>query len=268
MNLQQARIVLRPRKAAEIFDLTLRWCTSVGGALYLRLGAALLLPAALGCYALRIVGEQPWEVVWLVAVGLAMVLQGPFTIAASRLMFEPSVTAWAVVRQFVSRLGAYLVALVLTRMLQALGLLVVVALPWTWAAGAFVHEAVLLEGHGALAGVRRSSRFASGQYGTVLWMGMGLLTALLLSIVAADQGGGVLFDFVLQVGRPFESLFDDGGSLTAMLGFFAAVPFLASVRFLHYIDARTRRDGWDLQFSFFALILAQQGHEAGLEARR
>ena len=34
------------------------------------------------------------------------------------------------------------------------------------------------------------------------------------------------------------------------------------------IDARTRRDGWDLQFSFLALVLAQERSEAGLEASR
>lgn len=272
MNLQQARIVLRPRKAAETFDLALRWCFSVGGTLYLRLAAVLLLPAALACYALRVFGEQPWPMVWTLAVGLAMVLQGPFTIAASRLMFEPRVTARAVLRQFVSRLPAYLVALVVTRILQGIGLLVFLAWPWTWAAGAFVHEAVLLEGQGAFAGVRRSSKFVSGQYGTVLWMGMGLLCVLAMCVVAADQAGAVLFDFVLQVGRPFEALLEHGGSLTAVLGFFAAVPFMVSVRFLQYIDARTRRDGWDLQFAFLSVVVAQQAAQQagqlGQEARR
>ncbi len=270
MNVQQARITLRPRTLAETFDLALRWCTSVGRTLYLRLCLILLLPAVFACYGLRVVAELPWTQVWLVAAFVAMVLQGPFTIAASRLMFETEVTARSVLRQFLGRLGAYLVALVATRILFAVGLAVVLAWPWTWAYGAFVHEAVLLENQGGFAGVRRGGKFAAGQYGAVLGLGMGLLCAIVLFIVAADQAGSVLFDFVLQIGRPFGDLLEDGGSLAALVGFFAAVPYVVSVRFLQYIDSRTRRDGWDLQFAFLSLVVAEQAASgaAGLEAHR
>ncbi|MCR9160179.1 MAG: hypothetical protein ACE37F_37355 [Nannocystaceae bacterium] len=258
MNLQQARIILRPRKTAETFDLGLRWTARVGGRLYLKLWGVLLLPATLVCFGLRAVAQWPWPSVWLLASGLAMLLQGAFTIAASRLMFEPEVTVGDVLTQCVRRLGAYLLGLVATRVVVALGLLVVLGFPWTWAYGAFVHEAVLLEGHGGFAGTQRSGKFASGQYSAVLWLGAGLLVALGLFVVAADQVGGVMLEFVLQLGRPFGSLSEDGGSAGALLGFFAAVPYLASVRFLHYIDARTRRDGWDLQFAFLSLVMADR----------
>lgn len=269
MNLQQARITLRPRKTAETFDLALQWTVGVGGRLYLLLSGVLLLPAALACYGLRAAAQWEWVSVWMVAIALAMVLQGPFTIAASRLMFESDVTARAVLGQFIKRLGAYLVGLVITRVVQVVGGFVVIAVPWTWGYGAFVHEAILLEGQSGIAGVQRSGKFVSGQYSTVIWLGMGLLTAFGLFVVAADQVGAVLFDFVLQLGRPFGDLAEDGGSLTALLGFFAAVPFMASARFLQYIDARTRRDGWDLQFAFLSLVMAQQAADErrGGEAR-
>ncbi len=258
MNLQQSRILLRPRTQAETFDLSLRWCASVGRTLYLKLCGLLLLPAALGCYALRVFAELGWAQIWMIAVPLAMLLQGPFTVAASRLMFEPDVTARSVLGHFAKRLGAYLVAWVATRVLQFLGVLTAIGWPWTWAYGAFMHEAILLEGHGGSAGVRRSGAFATGQYPSILTMGIGLLAAHALFVVAADQLGFVLFDFTLQVGRPFDALFEDGGSLTALLGFFIAVPYLVSVRFLQYIDSRTRRDGWDLQASFLGLLVAEQ----------
>ena len=258
MNLQQARIALRPRKTAETFDLALRWTVGAGGRLYLVLAALLLLPAALACYGLQAFAQWEWPAIWMVAVALAMVLQGPFTIAASRLMFEPHVTVRSVLGQFVRRFGAYLVGLVGTRIVQAVGGLVVLGIPWAWAYGAFVHEAILLEGQSGVAGVQRSGKFVAGQYSTVIWLGLGLLTAFCLFVVAADQVGAVLFDFVLQLGRPFGDLMEDGGSLTALLGFFAAIPFVASTRFLQYIDARTRRDGWDLQFAFLSLVVAQQ----------
>lgn len=258
MNLHQSRIVLRPRKLAETFDLALRWCSSVGGALYLRLSVVLLLPAVLGCYALRVFADFEWAQVWLVAIAVAMFLQGPFTVAASRLMFEPQLTARNVLGHFAKRFGAYLVAWIATRILQLIGLATALGWPWTWAYSAFVHEAVLLEGHGGFAGVRRGGAFATGQYPSILTMGIGLLAAHAVFVIAADQIGFVLLDFTLQIGRPFESLFEDGGSLTALLGFFVAVPYLVSVRFLQYIDSRTRRDGWDLQASFLGVLLANQ----------
>ena len=62
-----------------------------------------------------------------------------------------------------------------------------------------------------------------------------------------------LLDFVLQLGRPFGSLFDEGGSVAALLGLFLAVPYWTTVRFLSYIDLRTRRDGWDVQLRFMAI---------------
>lgn len=265
MNLQQARIALRPRKTAETFDLALRWTVGVGRRLYLVLTGLLLLPASLLCYGLRAFGAWEWFEIWLLAVGLAMVLQGPFTIAASRLMFEPHVTARAVLGQFARRFGAYFVGLVATRVVQALGLLVVLAVPWTWAYGAFVHEAILLEGQSGVGGVQRSGKFVAGQYSTVIWLGVGLLSAFCVFVVAADQVGAVLVDFVLQLGRPFGDLLEEGGSLGALLGFFGAVPFVASARFLQYIDARTRRDGWDLQFAFLSLVVAQQASDARAE---
>ncbi|MBV1860769.1 MAG: hypothetical protein KUG77_20305 [Nannocystaceae bacterium] len=262
MNLHQSRILLRPRKLAETFDLALRWCSSVGGGLYLKLTAVLLLPAALGCYALRAFADFEWLHVWLIAVVVAMFLQGPLTVAASRLMFEPEVTVRGVLGHFAKRFGAYLIAWVATRLLQLLGLATMLGWPWAWAYGAFVHEAILLEGHRGVAGVRRAGGFASGQYPSILTMGLGLLAAHLLIIIAADQIGFVLLDFTLQLGRPFESLFEDGGSLTALLGFFVAVPYLVTVRFLQYIDARTRRDGWDLQASFVGVLVADQSARA------
>ena len=258
MNLGEARIAFRPRTLAETFDLALRWVPAVGGRLYLVLGLLFLLPAAIACYLLVALAELHWVAVWCVAIMLGMVLQGVFTIAASRLMFERDVTARSIASQFVRKLPSYLAALFITRVVSGLGALTVLALPWLWAMGAFVHEASLLEGHGAVAAVRRASAFTSRQYGNVILMGTGQLLAVFAFIASTDQVGYVLLEFVLQVGRPFGSLFDEGGSAGALIGFFAAIPFLTAVRFLMYIDGRTRRDGWDIQLAFLSVVLADE----------
>ena len=39
----------------------------------------------------------------------------------------------------------------------------------------------------------------------------------------------------------------------AIAGLFASLPLVATLRFLAYIDIRTRREGWDIQVRFLEL---------------
>ena len=43
----------------------------------------------------------------------------------------------------------------------------------------------------------------------------------------------------------------------AVIGFFAALPLVATARFLSYIDGRTRQDGWDIQLRFMSIAAAE-----------
>lgn len=260
MNLSEARIVLRARPLSETFDLAMRWTVAVRGP-YLRLALVTLLPCWVVCVAARMWLQWDWIAVWALAAGLALLVQAPFTIAASQLMFSPTVRTRSVLREFLSRFGAFFVAMVLSRALVAVSALLIVLPPFAWTPVAFVPESILLEGHSVTQGLRRASNFNRGQTGTVLGLGFGLCTAMFGFVVGFDQVGFVLLDFTLQLGRPFESLWDDGGSATALLGFFAAVPYLATTRFLQYIDARTRRDGWDIQLAFLAIAATDEARE-------
>jgi hypothetical protein len=92
-----------------------------------------------------------------------------------------------------------------------------------------------------------------------------LLTLVAVGFVSVSEAllNGGLFDFVLQIGKPFGALLDEGGSAPALLGLFLAVPYWATARFLFYVDLRTRRDGWDVQVRFMSLA-----SQAELEAAR
>jgi hypothetical protein len=57
---------------------------------------------------------------------------------------------------------------------------------------------------------------------------------------------------LLSFPPPADAL-SDGGSWFALCGFFMAVPFIATARFLAYIDNRTRREAWDVQLRFTEL---------------
>lgn len=257
MNLDAARVVLRPRSMSEIFDLALRFATAPAAKLYAKLGLLFLLPAWALCVAARQALGWEWQLVWLLALALATPIQGVFTVAIGRMMFAEEVRLRDVVGQYLRRLPAYLGTLVLTRvMIAVMGLAFFLVVPpfWMWGRCAYVHEACLLEQASPVDAITRAARMIARNVVSVV----GLL--LLLSLAAAGfvfvaemlVTNGLL-DFVLQLGRPFGSLFDEGGSVAALLGLFLAVPYWTTVRFLSYIDLRTRRDGWDVQLRFMAI---------------
>ena len=128
MNHSEARIVLRALPLSETFDLAMRWMVSVRGP-YFRLALVTLLPCWALCVAARLWLRWEWLGVWAMALGLGLLVQAPFTIAASRLMFSPDVKVGATLREFGRRFFAYLFSMVFSRALvAATGILVVLPL--------------------------------------------------------------------------------------------------------------------------------------------
>jgi len=254
MNLADARVVLRPRGQGELLDLAALWCFAADRALYARLAAVVLLPSLAACCAARWLGQWSWWEVWGLAIGLCTVAQGAFTVATSRALFEHDVRARDVLRRFGRRLPSYLGALVITRVILAIGAVTFVLLPAAWARTIFVHEASLLEGSGPMAATRRAIGMARGSVTELLLLLGGMGLAMGFGVGAVELLGHGLVEFVLQLGRPFGALWDDGGSLYALLGFHLAIPYVAVARFLGYVDQRTRGDGWDIQLRLMALM--------------
>ncbi len=254
MNLGASAVVLRPRTLSEILDLACRLSCSLALGLYLRLAAVLLAPCLAVCLALRYALEWKWLWVWSVAVALAAVVQGVFTVAVGRLLFSEALTARQALGLFGRRLGGYLGMLFVSRIVLALAALPMgLGLPFLGPRLLFVHEASLLETAGPAEAVRRAGRFAAGRGGSVLLALLALLVTQAGIVVTAELLGQGLVDDVLQLGKPFGKLFWEGGSPFALAGFLLSVPYVATARFLHYIDSRTRSDGWDIQLRFMAV---------------
>lgn len=257
MNLDEARVVLRPRSLAEILDLALRFASDPAATLYAKLATLTLLPAWALCVAAHWGAGWSWGSVWLLALALVTPIQGVFTIAVGKLMFTERVTVREILSEYLRRFPAYFGALLITRIqIAVLSFAVFLVLPplWIWGRSIHVHEACLLERATATDAVKRSARMVENRAlpagGTLL-----LLTLVAASFVGVSEAllNHGLFDFVLQIGKPFGALLDEGGSGPALLGLFLAVPYWATARFLLYVDLRTRRDGWDVQLRFMAL---------------
>jgi hypothetical protein len=269
MNLDQARVVLRPRSSSEILDLALRFMSEAAGKRYLSIGLLTLLPAWLICVYARFGLHWEWPLVWLLALAFVTPLQGVYTIAVGRLMFAEQVRLREIFGQYFRRLPAYLVTLVLTRVMIAimclLGFLLIPPF-WMWGRVNYIHEACLLEQADPFDAIGRASRMISrntmGAVGLVLLLTVAACGFVVVAELLINDG---LFGFILQIGKPFGSLLDEGGSAAALLGAFMAVPYWATARFLAYVDLRTRRDGWDVQLRFMALQ-AKQAESTGVPA--
>lgn len=264
MNLGRARVVLRTRSVLEVLDLTLRVWTA-WGPIYRRVAlVALGVPLAI-VLALKYAAGWTWWSLWPTAYALAAVAQGAFTVAAGTLMFEGDVRARTVLARFARKLPRYLWSLLLTRGLafgaltglllakgeSAIGwMIVLIGGPIMLVQWAFVHETVLLEG---VTPVKRASRLIRRYAGAALGLQSSVMIAQLAMVFGTELMGQAIVSFVLQLGQPLGALWEDGGSVFALVGLFGAVPFVATARFLEYLDLRTRKEGWDLQLKFAAV---------------
>lgn len=250
MNLGSANVVIRPRNTRESVDLSFPFLLQVGGRRYLRLVLIVLVPLVATCLAIKYWASLSWGELWWVALPLGVWAQGPFTLAAGELMFTDELDPWRVVKTFVRRIPSYTSALLLTRTLMLIAALTLVFFPLAWARFAFAPEASLLETLPASRVAGRASRLGSGQGGASFELLLWSALTLGFGFVAAEGLGHAIVSYTLQLASPWGDLTQEGGSLYATLGWFAAVPLLSTMRFLRYVDRRTRSDGWDVQIRF------------------
>jgi hypothetical protein len=255
----EARVALRPRSMSDVLDLAGPFCITNR-----RLMAPLalwvtLLGGALAALC-RLVLDWPWGEVWLLIAGYLLLSGGVFTQAAGELLFRApaDVRVLAVLARFMRRFAPFFAARLVHLIVLGACAMVVAPLPVFAARLAFVGEAVLLESGSAMGSFARSSRLVL--YRGVPCMGLVLACACapFVFAMAADLIGNAIVDLLLQMGRPVGSLWSDGGSAYAVVGALLSAPFVASASFLAYIDLRTRKEGWDIQLRFMAVVDAEE----------
>jgi hypothetical protein len=251
MNVWEARVVVRERSLAEIVDLSVRFSLVLGAGLYVRLALCLLLPAYALCWWL-LHCEVSQALVAVLGIVLFSLLQLPFTVAAGRLMFSAHVSLAQVLSSSLRLLYRATVARCLALLLLVLGASIVVAAPLAVARALYLGEVVVLEGAGASAAYRRSTRLTSGRvpesFG--VWLSLVVISAAFIALCQ-------IFASALSAeGLAIEALPSVWAGLNwevGLAGLFLSVPLVASLRFLAYIDNRTRREGWDIQVRFLEL---------------
>jgi hypothetical protein len=270
-----ARVVLRPRSLGETQDLALLYLRTHARdflPLTLTLTALGLLPAILGAALL----ELDWG--WRAALTIvaSAVLERAMLIFAGQHLFGTVLSVKAALAPVARRLplellralwSAVPMAMILIagddeNVLLGLGVLLLMLSPVIAAPALFAPEVRYLEGlSGHRARVRARALVAFG-YGRALG---GLLFAgliRLLFVAGAYFLGAFALGFALQL-EHVETVVWEWGSL---LGYLVAGGFLAMARLLEYVDARTRREGWDIQVRFAALAERARAEEAPRDA--
>lgn len=255
MNLSESAVVLRPRSVAEVFDLSLRVTFHLAFAMYARLAAFTLLPVFAIVCALFYAAKLDAPTTWGVAIGLAVWLDAPFTIAASRLMFREEPKTKETLSRFAKRAFSYSFALLYKTFLLALAALpLFIPLLAIGPRAIFVTEASVLEQATAFESYSRSKRLVQARSGDALGAFFAWFVARLAFVVGAEAlCQGIVVD-IFQMRPPFGRLVEDGFTPFALAGLLISTPFIATARFLQYVDTRTRSDGWDIQVRFMAIL--------------
>jgi len=248
MNLLAARVVLRQRSLADSLDLALPLCLANKRPLGV-MALVMLAPIAALLAFLRIGKHWHWTGLWFLCAGASLLVEGAFTVALGELLFTPP--GETRVRTFVARFLKRLVTLLIATLLRGLAVVgtIFILAPST----IFVPEAMLLEGASFGRAWTRSRALARNRGGTCFWIWVTMILLPAVGAISMDLLCNTVFGFVLQLGRPTGELWSDGGSGFAVLGALLAVPIVAAIRFLGYVDLRTRKEGWDIQLRFVSL---------------
>jgi hypothetical protein len=234
-------------------DLAFRYVLGDARRPFASLALLSILPGFAAIVAARALLGLAWWQVWALALVLGTLISGLFTVASGAMLFERRLDIRAVLRDYRRRFPHFLIAIVSSRLLVALGSLLVVPGVYAWVGYIHVGEAVLLE---RVPFRRVFSRSASlSREGG--WSALGLLVAILamsvLIVIGTETIALAILEDVLVLPLQSERLLLDGGSYPALAGYLLSVPWAATSRFLAYIDGRTRQDGWDVQIRLMAL---------------
>ncbi|MBK8011332.1 MAG: hypothetical protein IPK13_08270 [Deltaproteobacteria bacterium] len=271
-----ARIALRPRTLDETLDLTLAYlqaCFRDFRRLFLVL---FLLEAVLAasCFLLFRATTNVWGLTAAVLLVMGPVVERSVTVFTGRHLFGNACSLRDAFSRALRRApmliavssvsGLPFLPMLLTGFEEhgwvGLGTMAATFWPFLLSIGIYVFEVSLLEQLPAGQSWRRARALVSYRYGRALGLlGVSIILRLLFAFLAQNTTMFVL-EFLLQ----FEGFGDTLGYWPSIAGYLLAGPFIAIMRVFDYVDARTRREGWDIQVRFNAIAqkaeLASKGH--------
>jgi hypothetical protein len=250
LDVLSARVAFRDRGLLDVLDLALRFL-AVQARSYAKVSLVVLVPG----FALSWLAAEEWGWIggWFVALLLAWFAQIPFTVLASRLVFQSEVRARDVLRTSLSDLPRLIGVRILWLLaIGVTGAMFGIPALWPLTVLLFTDEVSLLERAGGVRALSRSQRIAAGGRGDAFVMVFLLLLIVSTATLLADFGGRAIIGDLLQFRSP-RPFWIEGGSALCLVGLFGIVPYVATARFFTYLNIRTRAEGWDIQTRFAAI---------------
>lgn len=264
-----ARVVLRPRSLDETLDLAIR---------YLRLSAkdfGKLIAVVAGVASMILIGIgiafdlDLWQRL-AVAMWLSPFVEQIVTVYGGRHLFQSEPRIRPAVATIMKRFPRVLftsaiLTLPWTPMLMTrfeepamigIGATVGCLWPFLVASQAYRSEVSLLEQLPIKRAGQRTKTLIAFRYARALGMVVAAAIVRLSMAVAVEMTVAFVLGMVLQFGNVSDAI----GGWPAVVGYLLAGPYLAIARMFDYVDARTRREGWDIQVRFNAI--AQAAREA------
>jgi hypothetical protein len=260
-----SRVALRDRPFVDVLDLSFRFLHDAFGPLAKL--ALLVLPLPIAA-TLLLAHAAGWAWAWCFAIASANLVSAPFTVLVGQFVFEQDPSVRAALGRGLRAVPRLLVINVLLAMgLGASAMFFVFPAFWLATATLFVAEATLLERATIVGGFERSMQLAARAPGDATLALLVGLALLVLGPIAGDQIGHIVLANVFQVSGP-PRLSAAGGSWLPVVGFWLTVPYVTMLRFLVYINVRTRTEGWDIQTAFATLTTRRIDDEARREGAR
>ncbi len=267
------RVVLRPRSLDEVLDLALAYGREHKRDMG-RMMLALVIPAMIITAALQVLLELTWLQGWIVVLTVTPLLERVAITYAGRHLFgnAPRIRAAAAgaLRRPFTALGAallipvpFVIALIGEMDSVAIAFAVIIGMFWPFVLAWTLYLSIVLnlEGLPFGKGTRRSGMLVSYRYGRAIGFVLITTTMRFIAVVVSDLTLRFVVSFVLQLGEPFDTLFDNQGSWASFAGYYLVAPYIAVARLFDYVDARTRLEGWDIQVRFKA-VATQPREEA------
>ncbi len=263
----EPRVTLRPRTLDETLNLALA---------YLRTSARDFLPLFLllsSVAALMVVGtayalDLDWGQRCAVTLIVVPIMERVVTVYAGRHLFQNPATKRGALKIVLKRMPLVLIWSLVSTLpftivlvdvketgLLVLGVLCLTFWPFILASHVYLGEAAFLEQLPAGRALHRARILVTYRFGRALGLLIAQSLVRALFVVSVMFGTSFLISGVLQ----FQGTPDSVGYWAGIGGYILAGPYVAMARLFDYVDARTRREGWDIQVRFNAI--AQRARE-------
>lgn len=263
MNLEDLSITVRERTLGELFDLGLLLVRRHLRSIVILAGIGVLPCILVDGLIMLAFDDLSWHALsWLVVL---LTAQAPLACAPiSAFLGEAMFNARPTVREGLARFREQLGPLVGLSLLRGLvvgagvlvfhsigdGLVGLISLGVLLFYPAHVVEVILLERQGFRASLKRSNQLMSAWRSEavthLLVAGLAIVGGVIVGVIAAAEIANLLFWNLLDFEEWWLWFHPRAAFLTVILPW-PIIIYLSAVRFLAYIDLRTRREGWEIE---------------------